>query len=286
MGPGGFYRYSKAGSRSFRRLRVMQVTPGFRRINSLENYSLSLLSGCSNGVVRSISSGLVDNVFSHPLSGRQTTHTASLQSFFSIQKWQGRWQSFKLAIQGELKLQWTSKHVQPVKEPVPDWNPRANSQELVLPVQNQDHVAKEADPPTQTIILLAPGEDDSPSKAPVPKNKPVSSDRKVRKKRQPKPENTMIPVAVYMLGEFTLTIGDKTVKLPSSRSLSLLKYLLLHHERNVTRDILMDTFWPDAGLLTARNSLNVAMHSLRKSVHEVVPYPVIKFEDGAYRLRI
>ena len=94
----------------------------------------------------------------------------------------------------------------------------------------------------------------------------------------------MIPVAVQMLGEFALVIGDKPVKLPSSRGLSLLKYLLLHHERNNTRDILMDTFWPDAGSVTARNSLNVAMHSLRKSLHDVVPYPMIKFEDGTYGL--
>jgi DNA-binding SARP family transcriptional activator len=87
-----------------------------------------------------------------------------------------------------------------------------------------------------------------------------------------------------MLGGFTMTVGDKTVNLPASRGLSVLKYILLHHERNVTREVLMDTFWPDAGVETARNNLNVAMHSLRKSLRDTVSLPVIKFEDGAYGL--
>ena len=230
------------------------------------------------------SSGLEDEVVSHSLRGEQTTHTASIQSFFSIEKWQGRWQSFKLAIQGELRLQWTEKHVQLVNEPVSVWHPKLNSQETFLPVRSRDHQAKVAAPLTQNIILLPSREDDSPSEIPVPKSKPVLSGGKVRKKRQPKPENTSIPIAVHMLGDFAMTIGDKSVKLASSKGLTLLKYLLLHHRRTITRDVLMDTFWPDAGVDMARNNLNVAMHGLRKSLRDIVSLPIIRFEDGAYSL--
>jgi DNA-binding SARP family transcriptional activator len=230
------------------------------------------------------SSGSEEDNFSHPLRGRQTTHTASLRSFFSIQKWQGRWQSFKLAIQAELKLQSTTKHVQPVKEPVPVWNTGVNSQEPFPLVQNLDRQAKVADAPTQNIVLFPSREEDSPSNIPVPKRKPVSSNGKVDKKRHLKQDNRTILVAVHMLGDFALTIGDKSVKMASSKGLTLLKYLLLQHTRTIPRDVLMDIFWPDAGVETARNNLNVAMHSLRKSLRETVSLPVIKFEDGTYGL--
>jgi two-component SAPR family response regulator len=46
----------------------------------------------------------------------------------------------------------------------------------------------------------------------------------------------------------------------------------------------MDIFWPDADPETARNSLNVAMHSLRKALRSIIFLPVIVFEDGAYGL--
>ena len=87
-----------------------------------------------------------------------------------------------------------------------------------------------------------------------------------------------------MLGAFRLSVGDLTVKLPASRGVSLLKYLLLHHKQAIPRDVLMEVFWPDAELETARNSLNVAVHNLRKALRSVVFLPVIAFEDGCYRL--
>jgi DNA-binding SARP family transcriptional activator len=46
----------------------------------------------------------------------------------------------------------------------------------------------------------------------------------------------------------------------------------------------MDIFWPDAEPETARNNLNVAMHSLRRALRAVIFLPVVVFEDGAYGL--
>jgi DNA-binding SARP family transcriptional activator len=94
----------------------------------------------------------------------------------------------------------------------------------------------------------------------------------------------LIPVAVHMLGTFSLNVQDLKLKLPPSRGLSVLKYLLLHHKKKVAREVLMDVFWPDAEPDTARNSLNVAMHSLRKALRTIIFLPVIVFEDGAYGL--
>ncbi|MGE5376926.1 MAG: AfsR/SARP family transcriptional regulator, partial [Bacteroidota bacterium] len=87
-----------------------------------------------------------------------------------------------------------------------------------------------------------------------------------------------------MLGTFSLTIGDTSPKLPASRALSVFKYLLLHHKQKIPRDVLMDTFWPDAGLEAARNNLNVAMHNLRQALRSFTRLPVISFEDGVYYL--
>jgi DNA-binding SARP family transcriptional activator len=87
-----------------------------------------------------------------------------------------------------------------------------------------------------------------------------------------------------MLGAFSVSIGDLAVKLPASRGLSMFKYLLLHHKQKVPREVFMDTFWPDVEPETARNNLNVAIHSLRKALRAAVFLPVILFEDGAYGL--
>jgi DNA-binding SARP family transcriptional activator len=104
-----------------------------------------------------------------------------------------------------------------------------------------------------------------------------------RKSSYPKKQDP-IALTVQMLGTFSLTIGDTSPKLPASRALSVFKYLLLHHKQKTPRDILMDTFWPDAGLEAARNNLNVAMHNLRQALRSVTRLPVISFEDGVYYL--
>jgi DNA-binding SARP family transcriptional activator len=92
-------------------------------------------------------------------------------------------------------------------------------------------------------------------------------------------------MAIHMLGPFGIMIGDLKVKLPPSRGLSVLKYLLLHHKQYISREMLMDIFWPDAEAKTARNNLNVAIHSLRKSLRSIIFLPIISFENGAYRLQ-
>jgi DNA-binding SARP family transcriptional activator len=85
-----------------------------------------------------------------------------------------------------------------------------------------------------------------------------------------------------MLGPFNMMIEELEAKIPASRGLSVLKYLLLHHKQSTPREVLMDIFWPEAEPEMARNNLNVALHSLRKAVRDVTYLPVIRFEDGSY----
>jgi DNA-binding SARP family transcriptional activator len=46
----------------------------------------------------------------------------------------------------------------------------------------------------------------------------------------------------------------------------------------------MDAFWPDAPPAAARNSLNVAVHGLRRAFRAGAAGPVVVLQDGAYRL--
>ena len=46
----------------------------------------------------------------------------------------------------------------------------------------------------------------------------------------------------------------------------------------------MDAFWPEATPAAARNSLNVAVHGLRRAFRASAEVPVVVLQDGAYRL--
>ena len=56
----------------------------------------------------------------HPVE-HASQQTALLQSFFSIQRWQGRWHSLMLAIRGELRLQWTRHQPAPRRRQSSFW---------------------------------------------------------------------------------------------------------------------------------------------------------------------
>ena len=94
----------------------------------------------------------------------------------------------------------------------------------------------------------------------------------------------ILTVVVHMLGPFSMTLQAAPVKLPASRGLSLFKYLLLHHKHDIPREVLMDSFWPDADPEAARNNLNVAIHGLRQALRSITDLPIIRFEDGTYGL--
>jgi DNA-binding SARP family transcriptional activator len=92
-------------------------------------------------------------------------------------------------------------------------------------------------------------------------------------------------LAVDLLGRFRVSLDGVPVDgWPSGRGRSLLKYLLLHRDPWPQRDVLMEVFWPDAPPAAARNSLNVAVHGLRRALRAATDRPVVVLRDGAYRL--
>jgi DNA-binding SARP family transcriptional activator len=55
-------------------------------------------------------------------------------------------------------------------------------------------------------------------------------------------------------------------ELPHGKARSLLKLLLLHRQRPISRTRLCALFWPDAEPESARNNLNVTLHRLRRAL--------------------
>ena len=92
-------------------------------------------------------------------------------------------------------------------------------------------------------------------------------------------------LTVHLLGQLKVRLDDVAVDdWPSGRGRSLFKYLVTHRDPWPRREVLMDAFWPEAAPAAARNSLNVAVHGLRRAFRDRAGVQVVVLEDGAYRL--
>ena len=70
----------------------------------------------------------------------------------------------------------------------------------------------------------------------------------------------------------------------SARIRSLFGYLLTHRQPWPAREVLMEVFWPEKSPKASRNSLNVAIHGLRRVLGQAKDVPVIVYSGGTYRL--
>jgi DNA-binding SARP family transcriptional activator len=92
-------------------------------------------------------------------------------------------------------------------------------------------------------------------------------------------------LAVHLLGSLHAAVDDVAVEdWPSARCRSLFGYLLTHREPWPQREILMEAFWPGSAPEASRNSLNVAIHALRRTLRTMTDIPVIVYAGGAYRI--
>lgn len=91
---------------------------------------------------------------------------------------------------------------------------------------------------------------------------------------------------VFCLGPFRFYDDEQAiVDWPNRRSKSVLKYLLLHGDQPVRRELLMETFWPDHEPSAARNNLNVAIYTLRQALRRgSAERSTILFRDESYAL--
>lgn len=92
--------------------------------------------------------------------------------------------------------------------------------------------------------------------------------------------------AVLVLGPLEVQVaGRRVVRWNNLKARAVFQYLLIHHGRPVRRDALMELEWPDHTLTSARNNLNVALHSLRNTLGGSWNgrQPIL-YRDGCYML--
>ncbi|MDR3578055.1 MAG: BTAD domain-containing putative transcriptional regulator [Anaerolineaceae bacterium] len=90
---------------------------------------------------------------------------------------------------------------------------------------------------------------------------------------------------VILLGPFCVTMNGRILDhWAHNKGRAIFKYLVVHRSQLSSREMLMDTFWPDATPESARNNLNVALHNLRQTLTISGEAPLIQFQDGGYRL--
>lgn len=185
--------------------------------------------------------------------------------FFSLDGWR----SLRFRFAGELKVLWTESHSRTGLKRVPFW-------EAIINRLRNNEIAETTD--LETIKAPAVSPEIVTVTEPTMQIHPFIDTRS-----DPKEASApFLSISVHMLGPFRLTIQDIALNLPSSRSLSLLKYLLLNHKQNTPREMLIDLFWSEVSMERGRNNLNVAMNGIRTALRMVTDTPVIHYRDNAY----
>lgn len=180
------------------------------------------------------------------------------------------WRSLRLFFKGELKVHWWGDNSKHGKKRSKFWGYLLSFFHIEAESHDQSDQPDLIDNetlPAETITVLSPEE----SPAVVLEIKPIQETLE-----------TPTSISVQMLGNFNLAIQDTVLHLSSSRSLSLLKYLLLNHRQNTPREMLLDIFWPDISMERGRNNLNVALNGIRTSLRTLTDKPVILYKDNAY----
>lgn len=98
------------------------------------------------------------------------------------------------------------------------------------------------------------------------------------------PNNSKASIQGYFFGQAHVVLNNRTIThWPSRKGREIFAYLLLHHKRRISRDMLMDKFWANAEPDSARNCLNVALHGIRQLLSEIdQARDYILFKDECY----
>ena len=90
---------------------------------------------------------------------------------------------------------------------------------------------------------------------------------------------------VVSLGDLRVKYKQRKIESwPSRKGRGIFAYIATSGQR-IYRDVLMEKFWPDTGSDSARNSLNVALHGLRKTFNQVdTRQECIIYKDECYYL--
>ncbi len=141
--------------------------------------------------------------------------------------------------------------------------------------------SREEDAVTLPTILASPiglhaADIPHPSSIAEPASPPTLSAATKRREAQAE-------LAARLLGPLRVAVDDVPVEdWPSPRCRSLFAYLLTHRQPWPPRDVLMEVFWPESSPGASRNSLNVAIHGLRRTLRTATVLPVILHSGGTY----
>ena len=92
-------------------------------------------------------------------------------------------------------------------------------------------------------------------------------------------------LSAQMLGKYRIEInGQQFDQWTSAKARSVFQYMLTHRKTALLREVLMDTFWPNASLESARNNLNVTVYHLRQSLRAACGAPILLSKDGGFQL--
>lgn len=192
------------------------------------------------------------------MSNNKDPTSTRMRSLFTIQGLRG----LRLLFRGELKVNWLDSNSQHGKKWSSFWG-------FILNLLHIDVTSEDFESEPMVIGSLA----QENTEVIIPEDQPPVMIKEPSHKTD---------ISVHMLGNFSMMVQETNVVFPSSRSLSLLKYLLLNHKQNIPREVLMDVFWPEVTPNRARNNLNVAMNGIRRSLRTVTDNPVIIYKDNTY----
>ncbi|HFQ92704.1 MAG TPA: hypothetical protein ENK32_01745 [Anaerolineae bacterium] len=93
-------------------------------------------------------------------------------------------------------------------------------------------------------------------------------------------------LTIYCFGSLQVYEDDHVIdEWASRKGKAIFKYLLMHRDRPVAKEQLMDLFWPNSHPDAARNNLNVAIYGLRQALRNGYPdFSHIIFQDDCYIL--
>lgn len=90
---------------------------------------------------------------------------------------------------------------------------------------------------------------------------------------------------VQFFGKFRINFENQNIeKMFGKRAKHLVSFLLYHHKKSISREKLIEIFWPYHAHHAAKNNLNVTIHGIRKVFQRILPdTPILTLENDCYQ---
>jgi len=98
------------------------------------------------------------------------------------------------------------------------------------------------------------------------------------------PDNVAF-LQVQFFGKFRINFENQNIeKMFGKRAKHLVSFLLYHHKKSISREKLLEIFWPYHAHHAAKNNLNVTIHGIRKIFQRILPdAPILTLENDCYQ---